>query len=205
MRRQSQHEQASKQAERMIEVLSRARRSWRRAQGLCSHLFCSIYLHHLFPHIYHLLLKPREPSSSTSAMSAPSTTASPTTITVSPVPASSSFTTPPPALTTPYVFPPECTRVYNLRSANSTYQSFAQLSETFLYVQTEQAHYQSCQPPGSTSREGHDGRAYSAAVCPSGWMAWSVGLKSRFSRYSGAEVAGNEVSSTWSSAYCCER
>lgn len=36
-------------------------------------------------------------------------------------------------------------------------------------------------------------------------MAWSVGLRSRFVSYEGEKRAGNEVSSTWSSAFCCEK
>ena len=136
-----------------------------RARGLCSFL----------PLLLQLSL---EPSSSffrsipllliLIKMSAPLTTAS------------SAATKAPAPLTTPYIFRTECPNVYNLTSSVTAYQSFASLSEDFLFVDTARSQWQSCQPPGRNPVSQHfNETAHTAAVCPSGWTAWSLGLQNK--------------------------
>ena len=86
-------------------------------------------------------------------------------------------------LTTPYVFPPECTLNYVMKS--SSISVYGKTEETFLYLNMRSnEHFSSCQPTGV--EEGYAVRygrlrtsAYRGAVCPSGWMAFDVGLESQ--------------------------
>ena len=114
------------------------------------------------------------------------------------------------ALTTPYVFPPECTLTYNLTSAGTDIAGFGFgiITETFL-AHNPDSHWSSCQPtgavPGYKEKFGlglkKASLVFQGAVCPSGWKAFEVGLASTtFSE--GFKVLS---SSTWSTANCCKR
>ena len=112
-------------------------------------------------------------------------------------------------LTTPYVFPPECTFNYAMTSSTSAISDdFGRAEETFLYMEMyKNEHFSSCQPTGAV--EGYDkqyGRlkalsVYRGAVCPSGWMAFDVGLASHTLETSRKTLPPE----TWSTARCCKR
>lgn len=107
------------------------------------------------------------------------------------------------ALTTPYVFPPECTFKYEMESrTRQLVGHFGNVKETILYIDIDaNKHWQTCQPTGSTvgylAGGGAAPSVYRGAVCPSGWRAFDVGMASQDTGYIGVQ--------TWSTAKCCQK
>lgn len=158
-------------------------------------------------------------------------TAYPPAMSASPpqVPSTTTFATAPSlvargeaALTTPYVYPPECENslFLNYTSQSSAWESYGLRGEGFLYVDREwdrspgkpnpAARWEKCQPPGRTvgyAQESNDpffssrASVYRGAVCPSGWHAFGVGRTSK----SWGTKYSDQFPSTWSTANCCKR
>lgn len=112
------------------------------------------------------------------------------------------------SLTTPYVFPPDCAFNYAMKSSSSGISGdFGQVEETFLYLNIYQnEHFSSCQPAGAVIGYGRQygpmqASVYRGAVCPSGWIAFDVGLESHTLKTSGKTLPAE----TWSTARCCKR
>ena len=108
------------------------------------------------------------------------------------------------ALTTPYIFPSQCTFKYEMMSTSRNFVgAFGEVRETILYIDIDAKHWQTCQPTGSTvgylSGGGAASSVYRGAVCPSGWRAFNVGMASQ----QGTGYIGGVQ--TWSTAKCCQK
>ncbi|KAG2027134.1 hypothetical protein GB937_000872 [Aspergillus fischeri] len=96
-----------------------------------------------------------------------------------------------PALTTPFVQPPECTSIWDITSTATTINSTLRLRlTTILISDPADERFASCQPPGwdsnSTARF-----SFSPAVCPSAWTYH--------------QMATDRFDYRRSTAYCCSR
>ena len=123
------------------------------------------------------------------------------------------------ALTTAYVFPPECTFNYGLTSLTAAISdSFGHAEETFLYCPIDGNDlWSSCQPTGAVQGYQNGGglhvapaSVYRGAVCPSGWVAFEVGMGSRTPTTTvfpkgKAGYYKTLAPVTWSTARCCKR
>ncbi|GFF23494.1 hypothetical protein IFM58399_00312 [Aspergillus lentulus] len=99
----------------------------------------------------------------------------------------STTTTSLPALTTPFVQPPECTSIWDITSTATRINSTLRLT-TILISDPADERFSSCQPPGwdsnSTARF-----SFSPAVCPSAWTYH--------------QMATDRLDYRRSTAYCC--
>lgn len=124
------------------------------------------------------------------------------------------------ALTTPYVFPPECALTYKMTSktgfiASEDYYGagYGKVEEEYLWHDMRNnQHWSSCQPTGEVTgynkKVGYQtaSSVFRGAVCPSGWMAFEVGLASHTLT---TPIYGKGYATlpaeTWSTAHCCRR